>query len=62
MQQSATLVIDQITVYGYGFLLYCMAVGQAQDNYEPGLKLLLVCQCLTFVFGTARRGSTRGFL
>ena len=32
MRQSACLVLNQITVYNYGFLLNCTAVGQASDS------------------------------
>ena len=31
MQQSACLVVNPITVYDYGFLFNCTAVGQASD-------------------------------
>ena len=32
MRQSACLVLNPITVYSYGFLFNCMAVGQASDS------------------------------
>ena len=32
MPQSACLVLNQITVYSYGFLLNCTTVGQASDS------------------------------
>ena len=31
MRQSACLVLNQITVYSYGFLFSCTLVGQASD-------------------------------
>ena len=31
-RQCAYLVLNQITVYSYGFLFNCMAVGQASDS------------------------------
>ena len=31
MRQSACLVLNQITVYSYGFLFNCTTVGQASD-------------------------------
>ena len=32
MRQSACLVLNQITVYSYGFLFNCTTVGQAKDS------------------------------
>ena len=32
MRQSACLVLNPITVYGYGFLFNCTTVGQASDS------------------------------
>ena len=32
MRQSACLVLNPITVYSYGFLFNCTAVGQASDS------------------------------
>ena len=32
MRQSASLVLNPITVYSYGFLFNCMTVGQASDS------------------------------
>ena len=32
MRQSACLVLNQITVYSYGFLFNCTTVGQATDS------------------------------
>ena len=32
MRQSACLVLNQITVYGYGFLFNCTTVGQVSDS------------------------------
>ena len=32
MRQSACLVLNQITVYSYGFLFNCTTVGQASDS------------------------------
>ena len=32
MQQSAFLVVNQITVYSYSFLFNCMTVGQDSDS------------------------------
>ena len=32
MRQSACLVLNQITVYSYGFLFNCISVGQASDS------------------------------
>ena len=32
MRQSACLVLNQITIYSYGFLFNCTTVGQASDS------------------------------
>ena len=32
MRQSACLVVNPITVYGYGFLFDCTTVGQVSDS------------------------------
>ena len=32
MLQTASLVLNPITVYSYGFLFNCMTVGQASDS------------------------------
>ena len=32
MRQSASLVVNPITVYSYGFIFYCTTVGQASDS------------------------------
>ena len=39
MRQSACLVLNQITVYSYGFLFNCTTVGQASDSMTVQLKL-----------------------
>ena len=41
MRQSACLVVNQITVYSYGFLFNCTTVGQVSDSIT-----VLTCWCL----------------
>ena len=54
LRQSVWLVVNQVAFYSYGFLLNCMAVGQAlMEIFNRS-----VGACMMPVFGWANCGST----
>ena len=57
MQQSACLVVNQITVNSYGFLLNDVGIG-LRLNDGPDVKLYSVAWCLMIVVGWVHCSST----
>ena len=59
MRQSASLVVNSIKVYSYGFLFNCTTVGQASDSKMALMQSLIFFHwCLMLVVGWAHRSPT----